>query len=125
LGKRCTDITKYYWTHRAYDHSGNDCFFWAKDHKVEATFNNKLGRSKVYCNWWYELRLDIVIYKINGILRNNLVDSPNPSKVIAKGDSGAMHNYWQQEDKHCLIYLEEAPSYNIILPNALNISPSI
>ena len=65
------------------------------EHKTVATFQDKLGRSKTHCNWRFEL----VIYmhnKINKVLHEIPVNWPKhstPNIVIAKGDSGASHNY--------------------------------
>ena len=58
------------------------------------------------------------------LLSKTLVNSPKKI-VIAKGDSTATHNYWRDEDKHCLNALEPAPPCRVILPNAASVSPSL
>ena len=53
------------------------------------------------------------------------IDSPttnNALVVIAKGDNTATHNYWKDEDQHCLNSLQTAASCNVILPNAETIT---
>ena len=58
------------------------------------------------------------------------IDSPttnNTLVAIAKGDRTATHNYWKEEDQHCLTSLQPAATYNVILPivpNAKAITPS-
>ena len=67
------------------------------------------------------------MHKINNILTNKPANSPPISKppvVIAKGDSAASHNYWREEDKHCLTNITRAKPCDIILPNAMAIKPS-
>ena len=44
------DVSKYCWTHGAWNHLGKDCR-WKKDgHKDDATFQNKLGGSSDCCS---------------------------------------------------------------------------
>lgn len=62
---------------------------------------------------------------MNNALSQNLVSSPKTKMVIAKGDSATTQNYWRDEDKHCLTLLKQAPSCDVILPNASNIKPSL
>ena len=64
--------------------------------------------------------------KINNTLHKP-VDSPinnNRHAVIAKGDSAATHNYWKEEDKHCLTSMQPEASCNVALSNAEAITPS-
>ena len=54
------------------------------------------------------------------------VNSPKSKtpQVIAKADSGASHNYWREEDAHCLTNVQPTKPCDIILPNAAVIRPS-
>ena len=58
------------------------------------------------------------------LFANKPVNSPKPSVVIAKGDSAATHNYWQEKDKHCLTNIRKAKPCEIILPNAAQVHSS-
>ena len=44
------DIMKYCWTHGAGNHLSKDCKKRRRGHKEDATFADKMGGSKAYCN---------------------------------------------------------------------------
>ena len=71
--------------------------------------------------------MDVQNNNINNLFHNKPVNSPiqhNRATVIAKGDSAASHNYWREEDMHCLANIEPANPCQIMLLNADSIHPS-
>ena len=62
----------------------------------------------------------LVDNKINKIHINKSIDShlsSNKNVVIAKGDSGALANYWRDKDKRILQHIHPNTSISITLPN--------
>ena len=49
-GYRRTNTEEYCWTHGAWNHKGKHCKTPAAGHKNEATFTNKMGGSKAFCD---------------------------------------------------------------------------
>lgn len=47
--RRRTNISKYCWSCGAWNHLGKNCRFKKEGHKDEATFENKMGGSTLYC----------------------------------------------------------------------------
>lgn len=45
-------------------------------------------------------------------------------QVIAKADSSALHNYWREEDSHCLTKVKPTRLCDIILPNETIAQPT-
>ena len=85
--------------------------------------NGSLAR----CEWQVELGLNEHKYKINNIFTLKPENSPNQPLnhiVIAKGDSAASHNYWQEIDQHCLIDIKQVQQCKIVLPNDTIVEPS-
>ena len=54
------------------------------------------------------------------------VNSPKlkTPQVIAKADSGASHNYWRENDAHCLTNVKPTRPCDIVLPDATVIRPT-
>ena len=44
--KNRTNISKYCWIHRAYNHIASKCHYYTRGHIIEATFTNKKGGIK-------------------------------------------------------------------------------
>ena len=124
-------VSKYCWTHGAWNHLSNNYKFKAEGHKDEATFQNWMGGSNEYChpvNEWNVGTKKLVLYnssvKNNKIRHINFSEVPPKNSIIAKGDSAASKNYWREEDIRYLTNFQPYAGPSVTLPNANIIAPS-
>ena len=101
---------KYCWNHGSSSHTLITCRAKATGHQDNTTFKNFLGGSSVYYTqnpWkrgWVENR-DKIVAQIHD---PNSTCSPSiNTTIIAKGDSGASHHYFQTDNAHILQNLQE------------------
>lgn len=47
--RHCLDVSKYFWTHGAWNHLSNDCKFKASGHQDNVTFQNRMGGCTDFC----------------------------------------------------------------------------